>query len=398
MINMTAKSLISHSARIAWKDLTELFRNRLGLVLLIVMPLFMMVMVGFIYPSSSSAPNSMPFAVVNQDSGFNNSTVPSQAFINGFNIINNETHFLTLSNSSSIADINSQIQKGAIDGAVVIPSNFSASVMNGEQGTLIVITDQSNPTVSSELRAAVSDEISNLGTQLAQLRVRSLSSNVTANNSLAIVQPYTVPTPANFSYFSFIAPGMVMLTVMMSVMTGLPVAISQEREVGTMDGMMVAPINRLSIILGKALGQTGRGLIQGVIVMALALGIFGVVIHGSIILVAALLLLGVFSFVGLGIVLTSLAKDQETAQMMMMTLMFPMMFLSGVMFPLQQMPWYMQDIAKFLPLTYAADAMRKVMVLGAGVSAISTDLIILIAFGAVMIAIAVPLFRRMMTR
>jgi ABC-2 type transport system permease protein len=191
---------------------------------------------------------------------------------------------------------------------------------------------------------------------------------------------------------------MVMLTVMMSVMTGLPVAISQEREVGTMDGMMVAPINRLSIILGKALGQTGRGLIQGVIVMALAMGLFGVLIHGSIVLVAALLLLGVFSFVGLGIVLTSLAKDQETAQMMMMTLMFPMMFLSGVMFPLQQMPWYMQDIAKFLPLTYAADAMRKVMVLGAGVSAISNDLIILIAFGVVMIAIAVPLFRRMMTR
>jgi len=75
-----------------------------------------------------------------------------------------------------------------------------------------------------------------------------------------------------------------------------------------------------------------------------------------------------------------------------------MMFLSGVMFPLQQMPWYMQDLAKFLPLTYAADAMRKVMVLGADVGAISTDLIIPIAFGAIMIAIAVPLFRRMMTR
>ena len=96
--------------------------------------------------------------------------------------------------------------------------------------------------------------------------------------------------------------------------------------------------------------------------------------------------------------MTSLAKDQETAQMMMMTIMFPMMFLSGVMFPLQQMPWYMQDIAKFLPLTYAADAMRRVIVIGAGVPAISTDLIILIAFGVVMIAIAVPLFRRMMTR
>jgi ABC-2 type transport system permease protein len=82
----------------------------------------------------------------------------------------------------------------------------------------------------------------------------------------------------------------------------------------------------------------------------------------------------------------------------MMTLMFPMMFLSGVFFPIQQMPWYMQDISKILPLTYASDSLRRVMVLGAGIPQISTDLIVLIVFGAVMIAIAVPVFRRMMTR
>ena len=109
-------------------------------------------------------------------------------------------------------------------------------------------------------------------------------------------------------------------------------------------------------------------------------------------------MLGVFSFVGLGIVITSFTKDQETAQMLMMTLMFPMMFLSGVFFPIQQMPWYMQTISKALPLTYAADALRKVMVLGAGIPQISTELIILIVFGVVMIAIALPVFRRMMTR
>jgi ABC-2 type transport system permease protein len=399
---MTAKSLISHSARIAWKDLTELFRNRLGLVLLIVMPLFMMVMVGFIYPSGNVSISNMPVGVVNQDSGFNNVTLPSQAFLTGLTQINTQTHMLKMTDVASVADLKSDIQNGKVDGGIIIPSNFSTCIMCGQQGTLTIMTDQSNPTISEELQGALSGVFGDMSTILAQHNVQTLSSNVTVNNSLAMVQPYTVKTEGvvsgNPSYFSFIAPGMVMLTVMMSVMTGLPVAISQEREVGTMDGMMVAPINRLSIILGKALGQTGRGLIQGVIVMALAMGLFAVVIHGSIVLVAALLLLGVFSFVGLGIVLTSLAKDQETAQMMMMTLMFPMMFLSGVMFPLQQMPWYMQDIAKFLPLTYAADAMRKVMVLGAGVSAISTDLIILIAFGVVMIAIAVPLFRRMMTR
>jgi ABC-2 type transport system permease protein len=129
----------------------------------------------------------------------------------------------------------------------------------------------------------------------------------------------------------------------------------------------------------------------------LAVGLFHVAIQGSILLVFALLLLGVFSFVGLGIVITSFAKDQETAQMMM-TLMFPMMFLSGVFFPIQQMPWYMQSISKALPLTYASQALRKVMVLGAGIPDITTELTIMIVFGAILTAIAVPVFRRMMTK
>jgi len=126
--------------------------------------------------------------------------------------------------------------------------------------------------------------------------------------------------------------------------------------------------------------------------------LFGVTIQGNIFLVFGLLMLGVFSFVGLGVVLTSFAKDQETAAMMMMTLMFPMMFLSGVFFPTQQMPWYMQNISRVLPLTYVSTALRKVMVLGAGVPSIVTELTVLIVFGAVMIAIALPVFKRAMTR
>lgn len=399
---MGTKTLLAHSLRIAWKDLMELFRNRLGLVLLVVMPLFMMVMVGFIYPSNGNAINDMPVALVNEDVGFGNSTLPSQTFIMGVQQINDQTHMLVLSNASSIFDIKDMVQRGDLQGGIVIPSNFSASLMNGEQGTIIIVTDQSNPQISATIQATLSAVFNEMGTMLAQQNVQMLNPTINTNNSLAIVKPYNVQiqgvvsgTP---SYFDFIAPGIMAMTVMMSVMTGLPVAISQEKEIGTMDGMMVAPINRLSIILGKTLAQTVRGLIQGVIILVLAVGLFGVTIQGSILLVFGLLLLGVFSFVGLGIVITSFTKDQETAQMLMMTLMFPMMFLSGVFFPIQQMPWYMQGISKFLPLTYAANALRKVMVLGAGVPAISTELIVLIVFGAVMTAIAVPVFRRMMTR
>ncbi len=399
---MGAKTLLSHTMRIAWKDLTELFRNRLGLVLLILMPLFMMVMVGFIYPSSGSSATNLPVALVNEDAGYGNSTIASQAFIMGLQQINNRTSMMALSNASSTSDVKSLVQKGDVEGGIVIPSNFTASILSGEQGTLIIITDQSNPQVSAVISGTLSAVFTQMGTILAQQNVQRLSPAVNASNSLAIVQPYKLQmqgvvsgTP---SYFDFIAPGIMAMTVMMSVMTGLPVAISQEKEVGTLDGMMVAPINRLSIILGKTLAQTARGLLQGLIILVLAVGLFGVAIQGNILLVFALLLLGVFSFVGLGIVITSFAKDQETAQMMMMTLMFPMMFLSGVFFPIQQMPWYMQDISKVLPLTYASQALRKVMVLGAGIPDITTELIVLIVFGVIMTAIAVPVFRRMMTR
>jgi len=395
---MTAKTVLQHSFRIAKKDLIELFRNRLGLVLLIVMPLFMMVMVGFIYPSNGGNVSNLPIAMINEDSGYNGSTVPSQTFIMTLLSINNQTEMMNLSNASSISDLKDMVQRGQLEGGIVIPSNFSQSIYSGQQGTLIILTDQSNPQISATIQGVLSGVFDQMSTQLAIANVKPLN----APNALAVVKPYDVQTEGVVSgtpsYFDFIAPGIMAMTVMMSVMTGLPVAISQEKEIGTMDGMMVAPINRLSILLGKTMAQTARGLIQGTIILGLAIGIFGVTIQGSILLVFALLLLGVFSFVGLGIVITSFTKDQETAQMLMMTLMFPMMFLSGVFFPIQQMPWYMQGISKMLPLTYASDALRKVMVLGAGVSQISTELIILIAFGVVMIAIALPVFRRMMTR
>ena len=292
------------------------------------------------------------------------------------------------------------IQTGDAEGGIIISSDFSSNIMNGQQGTITLVTDESNPQMSAIIQTVLNQVFDQMGRALAQQNVQKLGVDPSA--TLAIVEPYNIQTTGavegNFSYFDFIAPGIMAMTVMMSVMTGLPAAISHERELGTLDGMMVAPINRLSVILGKTLAQMARGILQGVLILVLAMVLFGVTVHGSVVLVFALLLLGVFSFVGLGVVLTSFAKDQETAVMMMTTIMFPMLFLSGVFFPIEQMPWFMQGIAKFLPLTYVADSLRKVMVLGASIPEISSELSILIVFGLVMIAIAVPVFKRAMTR
>jgi len=261
---MGAKDLLSHTVRIAWKDLTELWRNRLGMALLIVMPLFMMAMVGFIYPSSNATISNLPVALVNQDQGWynttsgTNSTILSQAFITLLQQFNNYSTdnqtrppMMILSNASSMADIRNKVQKGEIDGGIIIPTNFSESIVRGEQGTIDIVIDQSNPTTAEMFETALSATVNQMGTLLAQESVGKMDPAI-ANNSLAIVQPYYSQiegvVPGNPSYFNFIAPGLMAMTVMMSVMTGLPVAISKEKEDGTMDGMMVAPINRLSII------------------------------------------------------------------------------------------------------------------------------------------------------
>lgn len=396
---MGAKGMISHSTRIAWKDLMELFRNRMGLFLLILMPIFMMAMVGFIYPSESSL-NNIPIALANEDTGFEGYNLSSTLILT-LNKINENTSMITLTNASNIEDIREMIQNGNVKGGIIISSNFSQNIINGQQGTITIVTDQSNPQLSAMIQSVMSQVFEQMGTALAQQNIAE-QLGIDLNSALVVVKPYNIQIKGSiegeFSYFDFIAPGIMAMTVMMSVMTGLPAAISQEREVGTLDGMMVAPINRLSVILGKTFAQMARGILQGVLILVLSILLFGVTIHGNILLVFGLLLLGVFSFVGLGVVLTSFAKDQETAVMIMTTIMFPMMFLSGVFFPIEQMPWFMQTISKFLPLTYVADALRKVMVLGADIPAISTEIVILVVFGIVMTAIALPLFKRAMTR
>lgn len=398
---MGAKRIIEVSLRIAWKDLKELERNKLGLLMLILMPLLMMAMIGYIYPSGAQIDMSnLKVQVVNLDTGYLNIDA-SETFASAVNQINSMSVNMQFSNGTTIDALTDSIQRGDTDAGIIIPSNFTQCILNNQQANITIISDNSNPQVSTQVSSVLTGIIESMSKQITQSNLVA-QLNITPQEAASYMAPYTVNNQGvageSSSYFQFIAPGMMMMTVMMSVMTGLPGAITMERELGTLDGVMVAPINRLSIILGKTLAQLARGLLQGFIILLLAVTLFGVTIHGSLLLVVGLLLLGVFSFVGLGITLTSVAKDQETATMIMMTTMFPMMFLSGIFFPVKMMPSFMQTISSFLPLTYASNAMRKVMVLGAGIPQIATELIVLIVFGAVLLAIAVPLFKRMMTR
>ncbi len=388
---------LQDSWRIAWKDLLEFERNRIGLIFLFLMPFFMLIMTGYIFPTSSSY-TDVPVALVDLDH-----SQMSHQFVKQLEDMNKKANIMDITGASSLDEAKTLITRGQVYGAIVIPKGFSKNLAAGKQTNITILSDNSIPQLSMTMNAIGTQIVSGMSSAMGQMNVQSLA--VKANQTVdpkAVIAPLVPETkgtiPGNLNYFSFVAPGMLMMIVMMGAMTGIPRAISHEKEIGTFDGILAAPVSEISIIMGKTIAQTVRGFIQGIIVMALAILIFGVTIQGSILLTVATLLLGIFSFIGLGILLTSLSNNEETATILMTVLQFPMMFLTGVFFPIQQMPWFMQDISKFLPLTYAISAMRKVMIMGAGITDIIPEVAILVTFGAIMLLIAIPVFRRSMTR
>jgi len=279
-----------------------------------------------------------------------------------------------------------------------------------QQAQVTIVQDQANPQISALTTQVLSQIIEGFGKGIGMQKLGSIlvqktqvsSPNHPALSPAAFITPVIVALqgiiPGNPNYFEFVAPGIIAMIVMTAVLTGLAASVSREKERGTLDGILIAPVSRLAIILGKAFAQTIRGLVQGVIVLLLAIFLFGVTVHGSILLIAVIVLLGVFSFVGLGILVSAVASEQETATQLLFMFQFPMLFLSGVFFPIQQMPKAMQYISYALPLTYAVQALRKVMILGAGLLEVRNELIILLVFGAITLVVAVPLFKRIITK
>jgi len=372
---------------IAGKDLTELYRSRIRLFTLILMPLLLMTIFGYMFPSGTSL-NHIAVGIVQLDHG-------DEAMAVAGKIVQMATSSGTLDVSSfaSVDRAKEALLDGRVKGILVVEPGFSDRLALGGQGSIRLILDQTSPTIAGALSTSVA---AILGAVSAQIAAQKGSQALIAG-AILLEQESIVPGAAS-NTFEFMAPGFLAMMVMMGGMGGLASAISRERELGTLDGMMMSPISRFSVIFGKALSQTARGFFQGLIMIGLTMLVFGVRIYGSPILMLLVLLLGVLGFVGIGIIATSIAGEQESATMILQIMQLPMMFLSGMLYPIEQLPGWMQMIAKALPLTYAITALRKVMVLGAPLMAISSEILILAAIAVLTVGLAIPLFERAITR
>jgi ABC-2 type transport system permease protein len=390
---------------IARRDLLDLWRAKMLLFFFVLFPILLMSMFGFIYPPTPKSnpatgnigtafPN-LPVSIVQMDDGQMANLVASQ-----FIQISGQQHLFTVSEIASYQAARNQLVEGNLKGIIVIPQGFSDALAAGQPATVQVTVDETNPTTASVVQSEISAVFSIIGSSMSVQNINNMAGD--GVNPAFILQPISVtriPLISGVaSSFEFLAPGFMALTVITGSLQGVASAISREKEQGTMDGLLASPIPHVSIILGKVAAQTVRGLIQGFLILGLSMILFGVQIYGSPIIMFFVLLLGTASFVGVGIILTAVAPDQETAQMMTMLLQFPMMFISGILFPLDQLPGWLQYIGKALPLYYAADALRKVIILNASLSAIMPDVIILIVYTFLTMTIAIPLFERAMKR
>lgn len=390
--------------RIAHKDLLDFSKAKMLLATFTIMPIMLMSLFGFMFPQTgtsnpfsgkvSSPYKNVPMALVTEDSGSFALLVGDQ-----FKEIASSTGLLEVRDFASFGSAKEQIVAGGLRGVVVIPTGFTEAFNSRRQAAVLITMDDTNPTMASIIYGEASSIFKMISSRLGAsliLRMDGSADPSFVSEPISVERRNLVSTTTNT--FQFLAPGFMALTVVTGTLSGLGAAIAREREQGTMDGMIVAPIPRYAIVIGKTLAQTARGMIQAFVILSISILFFGVRIYGSPFLMVLAMLLGVTSFAGIGIIATSIAPEQETAMMMMMLLQFPMMFLSGVVLPIEQLPDWLQSVGKALPLYYAADALRKVIVLSASFTDIFQDIVVLVVYATVTLGVAIPIFQKAMSR
>lgn len=366
---MTIKTELTDSIIVARKEFKILFRKKWLMVPLFLFPIIMIVFFGY---GMGGAVKNSPLLIVNNDPGTASRSLVQE--VGGYaQKYNADPMFsLTYTKDMSQSEAESKINAGQYKGVLIIPPDYSDRLEKNKPTSLTLLTDSSDTTTSGIIINGIRQLLAKSG--LVSLKIPNIYGNL--------------------EYLDFLVPGIIALTVFMGSVATTGSAIAGEKEDGTLVRMLMTPISKRSVILGKTIYQLILQVARAVILILAAYFLVGFSMNGSWLLIALILIVFTLGGVGLGIVMSTMVEDMESFFQLNMLITMPAMFVTGVFFPLSSIPNWMRYIAYCLPLTYAIDAMRIVMVKGQGLSAISNDLIILTLFAIVTFTLGVRLFRR----
>jgi ABC-2 type transport system permease protein len=345
-------------------------RDRAALFWTLAFPLIFIFMFGFIFQSSGES--RLTLGWVDEDR-----SADASALRTGF-AAQEGTELVDASRDDALA----RMRQGDVDGVIVVPPGYGEAVTAGTAGTggptsIVVYTDPSR----SNLVASVYQSVQ------AVLGVVNLG----GRPPLVVPQSETLQTE-NLNFISYFVPSMLGLSVMqVGIFAAIPLVADREKLI--LKRLAATPLRRWQLVGSNVLMRLLIALIQAVIIVGVGVAIFGVQIVGSLLLAGAFIALGAMAFLALGYVLASFATTEESANGMTSVVQFPMMFLSGTFFPLEQMPEFLRAIARVIPLTYLSDALRQVMVGGAAFAPLWLCALVLVGWLVLCFRIASRTFR-----
>ncbi|MBI3749160.1 MAG: ABC transporter permease [Chloroflexi bacterium] len=278
-----------------------------------------------------------------------------------------------------------QMKVGKVDAVIAVPAGYgqalAASTAAGRGGgvptSITVYTDPSRSALVGEVYQAV-------GSVLGVV-------NLGGRPPLVITDARTFQTE-NLNAISYFVPSMLGLSVMqVGIFAAIPLVGDREKLI--LKRLAATPLRRWQLIGSNVLMRLLIALAQTVIIVVVGTVAFGVQITGNLLLVGGFVMLGAVTFLSLGYVIASFANTEDSANGMTSMIQFPMMFLSGAFFQIDQMPQFLQVVARAIPLTYLADALRQVMVGGAAFAPLWTSFAVLAGWLVVCFAIASRKFR-----
>ena len=360
------------------KEFLQLKRDRITFGMVIGIPLVQLALFGY---AINTDPKHMPTAVIAADhSEFTRSYIAAMEQTEYFRVV------------EELPDEQagrSALLRGEVMFVVNIPADFTRDVLRGERPALLVEADATDPVATGTALGSVEAIVNSV----ARKDIGGSLGYLAAGEAPFSVYVHRMFNPEANSQNN-IVPGLmgVILTLMMVLMTGL--AMTRERERGTMENLLAMPVRPFEVMVGKIVPYIFIGLLQATLIQLVARFVFGVPFVGSIAALYAAALLFVAANLTVGITLSSIAKNQLQAMQMTMFYFLPNMLLSGFMFPFQGMPKWAQGIGNVLPLTYFLRLVRAIFLKGSAWADLWPSIWPLMVFTVVVMAVAVKFYRK----
>ena len=380
---MTAvNGMLTFSIRRWWamvvKEFLQLRRDRVSLGMIIGIPVIQLVLFGF---AINTNPKQLPTAVISYDhSEFTRSFVAA---------LRNSDYFRIVENLPDEQSAYEALTKGEMQFVLNIPADFTRRLLRGERPALLLEADATDPGATGMALGIVQQ----LAFSVAAKDLTGPLGHLAGGDPPFEVRVHRLYNPESNSQYNTV-PGLmgVILTFTMVMMTGL--AVTRERERGTMENLLSTPVRPLEVMAGKITPYIAIGLVQASIILGAAFFMFKIPFQGSITVVYLGALLFVAANLTVGITLSSIARNQLQAMQMTVFYFLPSILLSGFMFPFRGMPDWAQYIGSCLPLTYFNRFIRGILLKGAGWEDSWPHIWPILLFACLFMGISVKFYRK----